>query len=65
VNQLLKAKEKPHYIHLGSESPPPTAADWVRVQSDPNIQPRLLEDLAEAGHARFKLIQGILNDKAK
>jgi hypothetical protein len=65
VAQLLQAKEKPHYIHLGNEKCPATAQDWINEQNDPNLLPRSPEDLSKAAHERFLMITSILNDKDK
>jgi hypothetical protein len=65
VAQLLKGKDKPHYVHLGIENAPPTAAAWVTKQSDPNIEPRDLDELRDTGITRFRMIQKILDDNKR
>lgn len=50
----------PHYLHLGTDpkDAPPDLFEWLRTP----VVPRSLEDIAEAGHRRFKLIQRILKE---
>lgn len=55
VQQIVDDIE-PHYLHLGSVDPPPTVHDWLRTP----VVPRSIEEISEAGHHRFKLIQKIL-----
>lgn len=55
VRELLPLA--PHYLHLGSEDAPKTLFDWLQTP----VTPRHPDELLEAGHRRFKLIQTILN----
>lgn len=49
----------PHYIHLGTMTPPLTLSDWVNTQS----AVRNIEELSEISQRRFKRIQAILNQR--
>lgn len=48
----------PHYIYLGNAGGPPTLDDWFAYQANP--VPVMPEQVTEASHRRFKLIQTIL-----
>ena len=66
VAQLLKAEESPHYIFLGGDgNPPQTVQEWVKEQFNPDIEPRMPNQVVAAGKARYHLIQGILDDKKR
>lgn len=60
VERLAQAKETPHYLFLGDAQGPATVTDWIKAQRDP--VPVTPDELAQAGRARFKLIQGVIND---
>ncbi|OHD23654.1 MAG: hypothetical protein A2Y38_23435 [Spirochaetes bacterium GWB1_59_5] len=52
---------KPHYVYLGSMTPPATLADWFVAQQSP--VPVSPEALHETGNRRFLRIRDILNRK--
>jgi hypothetical protein len=61
VAQLLKAKEKPHYVYLGNENGPKTAQEWMAAQLNPEVEPRTPDEVKEIGITRFRQIRSIMN----
>lgn len=60
VRELLPLN--PHYLHLGlGDKAPPTLQDWV----DRPVVPMDLDRLQKEGHARFKAILAILEDRKR
>lgn len=59
VREILPAE--PHYLHFGTDDPPPTLQDWL----DHRPKPRALSKLGEESHKRFKMIQKILDSSKK
>jgi hypothetical protein len=55
VRQMMPAN--PHYVYLGSMTPPATLQEWVDTPSP--VRP--IEELDEIAHRRFKKIQAILD----
>lgn len=62
VKELLKAKERPHYIYLGNPDGPKTLEDWVASQTT-DVTPILPDALRDLSLARFRAIQKVLDAK--
>lgn len=45
----------PHYLHLGSESPPKSLLEWMRAP----ITPRSISDILLAGKGRYRLVEDV------
>lgn len=52
---------EPHYMHVGSETAPPTLQAWL----DTEAEALDIDTLKDASHVRFQRIQKILNDKKR
>lgn len=53
VQQLIDLD--PHYLHLGSESPPKSLLEWMRAP----ITPRSITDILLAGKERYRLVEDV------
>lgn len=51
---------EPHYLHVGSETAPPTLQAWL----DAEAEALDIDTLKEASYARYQRIQKILKDRA-
>ncbi|MFA6234450.1 MAG: hypothetical protein WC824_09765, partial [Bacteroidota bacterium] len=59
VQELLKAKERPHYVYLGNEAGPATLEEWL-IHQTTDIYPILPEALKDASVIRFRSLQKVL-----
>lgn len=59
VEQLMLAK--PHYIHLGTDDAPPNLKAWLNKP----VRPQNIEHFEKHARKRWKLIQAVINKKAR
>ena len=65
VAQVAQVKATPHYVYLGDSTGPQSVQEWLTQMTNPFPTPVSPQELGDRSHARFKLIQEVLDRKKK